>query len=232
VLVAAAGYGRRVGVRLPAADVAAVRRRLPHWWADAHVEPERTWELASAARADYVVRDLELWVAEHAAGMIFVHAGVVAIGGRAILLPGRSGAGKTTLTAALLGAGAAYGSDEYAVLTPDGRVHPYPRPLQIRNGGERHSTSAAELGAATFTGSLPVAAIAQLAYQPGSEYRAEPITTAGAVLALFDNTVCARSRASEALDALVAATDGIRAVAGTRGEAASAVPAIRVLVSA
>lgn len=232
VLLAATAYGRRVGMRVPAEDVAAVRGWLPHWWADADVEPERTWELGSVTQAEYLIGELELWVAEHAADRIFVHAGVVAIGGRAVLLPGRSMHGKTTLTAALLRAGAAYGSDEYAVLTPDGRVHPYPRPLHIRNGATRHRTSAADMGATTFTGPLPVAAVAQLRYQPGSGYRVEPISAGAAVLSLFDNTVCARSRPTEALDTLMAATNGIRAVAGSRGEAASAVPPIRALVSA
>jgi hypothetical protein len=229
VLLTAAGYGRRVGLRLPSADVAAVSRLLPHWWADTAAEPERTWELASASHAEYVLRELELWVAEHAVDRVFVHAGMVAIDGRALLLPGRSGCGKTTLTAALLAAGAAYGSDEYAVLGPDGRVHPYPRPLEVRDGAVRTRVPAARLGAATLSGPVPVAAVAHLRYQPGSGYLVEPISAGAAVLRLFDNTVCAQSRAAEALDALVAATRGIRAVAGCRGEAASAVPAIRAL---
>ena len=45
-------------------------------------------------------------LAEHAVDRIFLHCGVIAIDGRALLLPGRSFAGKTTLTAALVRAGA------------------------------------------------------------------------------------------------------------------------------
>lgn len=230
MLLTAVGYGRRVGLRLPSADVEAVRGRLPHWWTHTGAAPERTWELASAGQADYVLGEIELWVAEHAVDRIFVHAGVVAIDGRALLLPGRSAAGKTTLTAALLAAGAAYGSDEYAVLSPDGRVHPYARPLEIRDGAGRTRVSAADLGAATFAEPVPVAAVAQLHYQPGCGYLVAPISAGVAALRLFDNTVCARSRAAEALDTLVAATHRIRAVAGSRGEASSAVPAVRALV--
>ena len=231
MLLTSKAYGRRVGLRVPPADVEAVRRRLPHWWADADVKPERTWKVASAGQAEHVVGELELWVAEHAVDRVFVHAGVVAFDGRALLLPGRSAAGKTTLTAALLKAGAAYGSDEYAVLTPDGRVCPYPRRLEIRDGPGRNRPSAAELGAATFAEPLPVAAVAHLRYQPESGYEVEAISAGTAVLRLFDNTVCAQSRAVEALDTLAAATHEIRAVAGSRGEAASAVPALRTLVS-
>ena len=64
---------------------------------------------------------------------IFVHAGAVAWKGRAILLPGYSYAGKSTLVAALLKAGATYYSDDIAVVDDEGRLHPYARDLQLRN---------------------------------------------------------------------------------------------------
>jgi hypothetical protein len=232
VLLTAAGYGRRVGLRLPSGEIADVRRWLPYWWTDADVEPERTWEMASIREAEDVIGDLELWVAERAAGKVFVHSAVVAFDGRALLLPGRTTCGKTTLTAALLRAGAAYGSDEWAVLTPDGLVHPYPQPLHVRTPSEFFSLiPAAELGAAPFTGPLPVGAIAHLRYMPESLYRVEPISAGVAAVRLFDNTLCARSRGPEAFDALTAATNGILAVEGTRGEASAAVPALRALIT-
>src|SRR5262249_9105581 len=52
-----------------------------------------------------------------------VHSGVVAHGGRAILLPGPTSTGKSTLVAELVRRGAAYFSDEYALLDAEGRVH-------------------------------------------------------------------------------------------------------------
>jgi hypothetical protein len=64
---------------------------------------------------------------------IFVHAGAVAWKGRAILLPGDSYAGKSTLVATLLKMGATYYSDDIAVLDAEGRLHAYPRDLQLRN---------------------------------------------------------------------------------------------------
>src|SRR5262249_53029615 len=75
-----------------------------------------------------VEASLQLHVAEMAPQHVFVHAGVVGYGGRAILLPGRSFSGKTTLVAELARAGAEYYSDEYAVLDSAGAVHAYPRP--------------------------------------------------------------------------------------------------------
>ena len=94
--------------------------------------------------------DVDSHVAEHSADRVFVHAGVVEWRGRAIVLPGPSLAGETTLTAALLGAGATYFSDEFAVLDFEGRVHAYPRPLGLRDAatGARTSRSAASLDSA------------------------------------------------------------------------------------
>ena len=58
---------------------------------------------------------VELHVAEHSPNLTLVHAGVVAGTGGALVLPGRSQAGKSTLVAALVTAGASYYSDEFAV---------------------------------------------------------------------------------------------------------------------
>src|SRR5919198_2175039 len=75
--------------------------------------------------------DLRLSVAAAARRRVFVHAGVVGWRGRAIVLPGRSCSGKTTLVAELLRAGATYLSDEFAVIDGRGRVHPFAKPLSI-----------------------------------------------------------------------------------------------------
>src|SRR4051812_15498788 len=55
----------------------------------------------------------EPFVAERAPDHLFVHAGVVGWEGRAIVMPGASFAGKTTLVQAWLEAGATYYSDEF-----------------------------------------------------------------------------------------------------------------------
>src|SRR5262249_57961124 len=52
--------------------------------------------------------------------------------GLAIVVPGRSHTGKSTLVAELVRRGATYWSDEFAVLDDAGRVHPYRRPLVPR----------------------------------------------------------------------------------------------------
>lgn len=68
-------------------------------------------------------------------GVLAIHSGVVATGGRAILIAGRSGRGKTTLVLGLLRRGLDLLSDELALIAPDDRtVLAYPRGLHIRPG--------------------------------------------------------------------------------------------------
>ena len=78
--------------------------------------------------------NIQLMVSLEAPTKLFVHAGVVAWRDRAILIPGSSFSGKSTLVSELVRHGAVYYSDEYAVLDGRGRVHAYPRPLVMKNG--------------------------------------------------------------------------------------------------
>lgn len=73
-------------------------------------------------------------VAARHTGYLTLHAGVVARGGRALIVPAASGSGKTSLTCALLRAGCAYLSDEAAVIDPATLLaHPYSKPLGIKD---------------------------------------------------------------------------------------------------
>src|SRR5262249_208611 len=83
--------------------------------------------------------NLQLLAAYRAEGYLFVHAGAVGWQGQAIVIPGRSFCGKTTLVSALVRAGATYYSDEFTVFDAQGRVHPYPLPLSIRDETGRNA---------------------------------------------------------------------------------------------
>jgi len=70
-----------------------------------------------------------------AADVWVLHAGAVALNGRALLLLGESWAGKTTLVSALVARGGALLSDDYApVRASDLCVVPFPRALGVRAG--------------------------------------------------------------------------------------------------
>jgi len=61
---------------------------------------------------------------------VAIHASAVTWNGRAVLFPAPAGSGKTTLAAALLMHGAAYVTDEAALIDlSNSRLHPYPKPL-------------------------------------------------------------------------------------------------------
>jgi hypothetical protein len=165
--------------------------------------------------------DLRLNVASAATRRVFVHAGVVAHRGRAIVLPGRSGAGKSTLVAALVRAGATYYSDEFAVVDGRGRVHPFAKPLSLRDpeGGGARSVTAEELGAVSGTRPLPVGLVVLSSYRPQARWRPTRLTPGGALLSLVPHTVPVRRRPQASLRALTAMVERAVVVKSARGEA-------------
>ncbi len=165
---------------------------------------------------------LRLKVAEAAPEQIFVHAGVVAWRGRAILVPGRSRSGKTTLVAELVKAGATYLSDEFAPLDRDGRVHPFAKPLTIREGGcDLHARRchAEDLGGSVGRGALRVGLVVFAEYRPGASWQPTTLTHGQGVLEMLAHTVPARLRPEAALEALDRALAGATLLRGARGEA-------------
>jgi hypothetical protein len=180
-----------------------------------------TRDLAQALAV--IESELRQAVATHARGRTFVHAGVVGWRGRAILVPGRSRSGKTTLVAELVRAGAEYLSDEFAVLDAHGRVHPFAKRLSFRGAGgcDRHARQAAveEIGGRVARGPLPVGLVAVAEYQPGAVWSPVPLTPGQALLELLAHTVPARLRPEASLEALGLAVVGAALVKGPRGEA-------------
>ncbi|HEY0970442.1 MAG TPA: hypothetical protein VGE02_05645 [Gemmatimonadales bacterium] len=175
----------------------------------------------AADAADLLSRDAEFRVALHARRGIFVHAGALGWKGRAILVPGYTHMGKSTLTAALVAAGATYYSDEYAVLDDAGCLHPFARPMRLRHQGRKASRhTAAELGGTAGTEPLPVGLIVSTRFEAGAVWEPRRVSAGKAALALLDNTVVTRFRPAEAMAATGAAAARAVAVEGPRGEAA------------
>jgi hypothetical protein len=165
--------------------------------------------------------DLRLFVADVARHRVFVHAGVVGWKGRAIVIPGRSYSGKSTLVSELVKAGATYYSDEYAVFDTRGRVHPFPKPLEMRRSGEWKQTKVEveQFGGTTGMKPLPVALVLVTGYKAGASWRPRALSPGQAVLALLANTVSARRRPQKALGALQRAVQEAQTLKGVRGEA-------------
>ena len=169
---------------------------------------------------DALERHLQLHVAEKVHRRVFVHAGVVGWRGRAIIIPGRTMSGKSTLVKALVEAGATYYSDEYAVLDKHGRVHPYPKPLSMRqNGGRRPKKILPEaLGGTTGVRPLPVGLVVATSYRPGVRWRPRRLSPGRAVMELLARTIPARRDPERVFATLRSATAEALALKGARGE--------------
>ena len=192
----------------------------------------RSLDLDEVRRA--LSRDLSMMIGETASRSIFVHAGVVGLEGGAILVPGRSFSGKTTLVQALVDQGGVYYSDEYAVLDSRGRVSPWAEPLSIRrNGaakpGESHSPES--LGIVVGRAPLPVRLVVLTSFEKGRLFRPRKATPAAGTLGLLKHTLPARRRPRAALRALACAVSGARVIRGPRGEAQEAARTILRLLS-
>jgi hypothetical protein len=160
-------------------------------------------------------------VALHSPDKIFIHAGAVAHEGRAIIFPGHSFTGKTTLVAALVRAGASYYSDEFAVFDAEGLVHPYAKPLSLREVPTelQVETPVHELDGVAGEEPLPLALAVVTQYRPGAEWRPRRLSPGAAAMALLSNAVPVRSRPEAAMRAISRALEGVDALEGERGEA-------------
>jgi hypothetical protein len=165
--------------------------------------------------------DVQIYVGILARRRIFVHAGVVEWRGQAIVIPGRSMSGKSTLTAELVRAGATYYSDEYAVLDERGRVHPYPRRLGLRSPGSDEQTKvrAEELGGRVGSKPLPVGMVVVSQYHEGARWRPRQLSAGQGALEVLANTVPARTRPEQSLSSIQQAVLNARILKGRRGEA-------------
>jgi len=251
-------YGVRIGIRVNDPSVLDdVIARLPPGWKKSRtstidhlysliaggMKPDSKvrrlslgyWDILRIARSrdfaevlDAFEAHVQLTVAEHAPERIFVHAGVVAHNGKAILIPGLSHSGKSTLVSELIRAGATYYSDEYAVLDERGRVHAYPRPLGMRQPGSfvTNKVSAEKFGAEVGSKPLRVGLVVSTNYKEGARFRPRELTRGRAVLELLANTVSARSQPELALTALPRALESARIIKGPRGEASEVVESI------
>ncbi|HQP88309.1 MAG TPA: hypothetical protein PLL76_18830 [Thermoanaerobaculia bacterium] len=175
--------------------------------------------------------DLELFVAEHARGRVFVHAGVVGWQGGAIVLPGRTLSGKSTLVAELVRAGATYFSDEFAILDEEGLVHPFQRPLMLRSrtdpGAAKRTPE--DLSAYSSAEATPVDCVLLTRFRPGARFRPRPISPGAACLEILKHTLSARTQPELVLPVLSAVTERAHVYRSPRGEAAEVVPAVLAL---
>lgn len=250
-------YGVRIGIRSNCAEtLEQLKQRLPYGWKPVSSPVvDSTYSIYVAGKTPPKIRqyhllyndcglqaralDIEklldifeysihLYVGVTTRRRFFVHAGVVGWRGRAIIIPGRSFSGKTTLVAALVRAGATYYSDEFAVLDARGRVHPYPLALSIRQAGSDSSQRwpVERLGGRRGRKPLPVGLVVLSRYQQGVKWQPKSLSSGRAVLALVADALSARQQPTALLPVLRQAVAHSAVLDGARGEADETAAAI------
>jgi hypothetical protein len=180
-----------------------------------------------------IIRVLDETVIQHLTTLHAVHAGVVLWGGRALLLPGVTHAGKSSLVAELLHRGATYFSDEYALIDSEGRVHPYPRPLLLRNGNpEQVPVLPEECHASIGNTAAPLACILSLEYKPESTWSVTAVSQSEGLLILLRNTPHVLAETPDMVASFLQAVKGAVCYVGYRPGAAETVDHILQILKA
>lgn len=165
--------------------------------------------------------DAQIYVAKNAPRHAFVHAGVVSWRGRAVVIPGDSDSGKSTLTAELVKAGAGYLSDEFAVFDRIGQAHPFPRAIWLRSSRTSMGvpTTPESLGGTTTRAVLPVGAIIITRYRRGARWQPVAASPGEGALALFRHAFSVTRAPEFTLGVARAAANSAHVLIGDRGEA-------------
>jgi len=167
---------------------------------------------------------LRLTVAEFTTEAVFLHAGVVGWNGYAVIIPGTSFSGKTTLVAELVRRGCLYLSDEYAVITRDGMVHPFAKKLSVR--GIVNDFTQIELDVNHFGGKkssepLPAGFLLATRYRHNADDPIDSLAEASTgigVMAALANSISIRRQPRLVIESVEAALSGCRIFQGERGE--------------
>lgn len=172
---------------------------------------------------------LRIGVAENASSHVFVHAGVVERNGLAIIFPGKSYQGKTTLVAELVRRGAVYYSDEYAVLNDDGLVEAFPRDLSVRYFDEiirEKDVPVSSFGGRSGIEPIPVGLVVLTEFQENAEWNPQIISAGQGIMEIISHTLPIRVNTDFVLKTLNKALSRAIIAKSPRGDASKAAEVI------
>ena len=175
-----------------------------------------------------LISKIRLTVAENAVDHVFVHAGVVEWNGRAIVIPGKSYSGKTTLTLELVKRGATYYSDEYAIIDRAGLVHPFLKDISLRLTDDVQQTeySIEELGGKKANGPVEPGIVLLTKFRKNARWRPERLSRANGILELIKDVVPIRRDPKFVLDVLNSLAADVKFIRSERSEATAVVEEI------
>jgi hypothetical protein len=178
----------------------------------------RTLELDEAI--DALETYLRIGVGAFTKKFVFLHAGAVVHRNQAIILPGSSHAGKSTLVRELVRRGASYLSDEYAVIDERGMVHPFATPLSIRDPRTQigKKTPAERIA----KGPAPLRLVILCRHEKGATLDWPPLAAGAGALEMMRYALAAQVSPKRVLKQLGRLSQSAQVVRGLRDEAAEA----------
>jgi hypothetical protein len=172
--------------------------------------------------ADAFEDDLKFLLAERSPRKVFLRAGVVGWRDRAIVIPGGPHSGKSTLVRALVGCGATYYSDEYAVIEGN-TVLPFPtRSANWTSPGTVLSYWMDELGKNSEPKALPIGLMLFAPYQAGAVFKPKLLPRGQSLLRMFKHAVASQRNPERVLRALEVVSKRCNGLEGVRGDAHTA----------
>ncbi|MEO6656569.1 MAG: hypothetical protein ABIO36_10850 [Pyrinomonadaceae bacterium] len=175
---------------------------------------------------DLLGAKIRLTVAEFAVERVFVHAGVVSWRGKAIVMPGKSFQGKSSLTAELVRRGALYYSDEYAIFDKGGLVSPFPKMLSLRGKteGDKYIQTdyrVEEFGGKSGTETIPVGMVLLTKYKAKAKWKPRVLSTGNGLIEIIRDTIPIRNNPAFTFTVLNQVAKNSLIVKSPRGDAAA-----------
>lgn len=161
--------------------------------------------------------------------MTFLHAGAVEVDGRAVVFPGRSRWGKSTLVASLVEQGLGYLSDEYAVISAEGAVFPLSKPIRLRVGDGDSGLNLGREGASA-PGGFRCAAVILTKYVDGATWRPRALTPGQAAFETLSSALQSRDEPDQVLNSVAALVRDAACFKGERGGEEPTASTIRSLL--
>lgn len=203
---------------------------LPDWHREESGEADHWFQVDPCCRQEgdgrlALQQQVQMTLTAEAREFLFVHAGVVGWQGKALVVPGPSRAGKSTLVLEMVRAGASFLSDEFAVFDRNGLVHAYPRPLWQRLSKSRKQSFTPEQLGWRPGPPLPVGILLMTRYVAGASWRPRELDVESSLDEIWKEVRYPSCRPG-ARQWLAGALGGARRWKGARGEMSELLPGL------
>jgi hypothetical protein len=151
---------------------------------------------------------------------VVLHAGAVSFNGTGIIFPADSYSGKSTLTSEFVKHGATYYSDEYAVISKDGRLFPYIKPISMREPGgwDQTDLDVRSFGGEPGTEPVEIGYILFTQFKKFSRWNPESISSVRAVFEMLPHSMNGKNNPEFTIQVLQNAAKKAKVLKSSRGD--------------